>query len=161
MFGSRVIYRVLSENGYYDLAFNMVTRPEHPSFAWAIDFGLTTLPEQFNDPKVHSLVSLNHHCFCDISGWLYSCLAGIKFNPTARDIKNIDLSPCFAEKLNFAEASRGDFKVKWERKENAVFINVDFKDNYHGTIKLPKGYVFENGETQATLKCGTFKAIKE
>ncbi len=165
MFGSRVIYRVLSENGYYDLAFNMVTRPEHPSFAWAIGIGLTTLPEQFIVPGFRPMTSLNHHCFCDISGWFYSCLAGIKFNPTARDVKNIDLAPCFVEKLNFAEASHksttGEFKVKWEREENGVLISIAFTGDFYGTVKLPKGYTFQNGETETELKCGTFKAIKK
>ncbi len=165
IFGSRVIYRVLSENGYYDLAFIMVTRPEHPSFAWAVGIGLTTLPEQFIIPGYRRMTSLNHHCFCDISGWFYNCLAGIKFNPTAKDIKHIDLTPCFVEKLNLVEASHksatGKFKVKWERKETEILITVTFTGDFYGTVKLPKGYVFENGKTQTELKCGTFKAIKE
>lgn len=165
MFGSRVIYRVLSENGYYDLAFNMVTRPEHPSFAWTISIGLTTLPEQFIVPGFRPMTSLNHHCFCDISGWFYNCLAGIKFNPTARDVKNIDLSPCFVEKLNFVEASHkntvGEFNIKWERNGNIITINFAFTGDFYGAIKLPKGYVFENGQTEKELKCGEFKVIKK
>lgn len=165
MFGSRVIYRVLSENGYYDLAFNMVTRPEFPSFAWAIGIGHTTLPEQFIEPGSRRMASHNHHCFCDISGWFYSCLAGIKFNPTARDIKNIDLSPCFAEKLGFAEASHkstvGEFSAKWERKGNDILISIAFTGDFYGTVKLPKGYAFENGKTEVKLKCGELKVIKK
>lgn len=164
MFGSRVIYRVLSENGYYDLAFNMVTRPEFPSFAWAINIGHTTLPEQFIEPGFMRMASHNHHCFCDISGWFYNCLAGIKVNPTARDIKNINLSPCFVEKLNYVEASRksavGEFKVKWERKESDILIHIAFTGEFYGTVKLPKGYVFENGNTETELKCTTLKVIK-
>ncbi len=164
MFGSRVIYRVLSENGYYDLAFNMVTKPEHPSFAWAIGIGLTTLPEQFIIPGFRPMTSLNHHCFGDISGWFYNCLAGIKFNPTARDIRNIDLAPCFVEKLNFVEATHtsptGEFKVRWERKENDILIDIAFTGDFYGTVKLPKGYTFENGNTEAELKCGVYKSIR-
>lgn len=160
MFGSRVIYRVLSENGHYDLAFNMVTRPENPSFAWAVNFGLTTLPEEFNDPEIFRLASLNHHAFGDISGWFYNCLAGIKINPTARDVKNIDLAPCFVEKLNFVEASHNDFKAKWERKENEILITAEFSGDYHGTVKLPNGYTFENGKTTAELTNGVYKVIK-
>ncbi len=165
MFGSRVIYRALSENGYYDLAFNMVTRPEFPSFAWAINIGHTTLPEQFIEPGFMRMASHNHHCFCDISGWFYNCLAGIKLNPTARDIKNIDLAPCFAEKLGFAEGSHknsvGEFKTRWERKDNGILISVDFTGEFYGTVKLPKGYSFENGKTETELKCGVLKVIKK
>ena len=165
MFGSRVIYRVLSENGLYDLAFNMVTRPEHPSFAWAINIGHTTLPEQFIVPGYCRMTSHNHHCFCDISGWFYNCLAGIKLNPTARDIKNVDLAPCFVEKLNLVEASRrgpvGEFKVKWERIDSSILLTVAFTGDYYGTVKLPEGYAFKDGASTTELKSGTFEIIKK
>jgi hypothetical protein len=59
------------------------------------------------------------------------------------------------------EATRCDLKVKWERKENNILLNIAFENDYHGTIKLPKGYAFENGETTTPLKLGTFKAIKK
>ena len=47
MLGGRVIYRVLAENGYIDLAYNMIVRPDYPSYGNWIKRGATTLWEGF------------------------------------------------------------------------------------------------------------------
>ena len=58
--GGRVIYRVLAENGYVDLAYNMIVCPDYPSYGNWIKRGATTLWEGFH-PEGGRVLSLNHH----------------------------------------------------------------------------------------------------
>lgn len=66
--GGRVIFRVLAENGYADLALKMIIRPDFPSFGNWIIKGATTLWEDFrrDGDVIHSR---NHHFWGDISAW--------------------------------------------------------------------------------------------
>ena len=45
--GGRVLFHVLTEFGYSDLAFSMITRPDYPSYGNWIARGATTLWEVF------------------------------------------------------------------------------------------------------------------
>ena len=62
--GGRVIFHVLSDFGYSDLAFHMITREDYPSYGNWIKRGATTLWENFLPDGVSSM---NHHFWGDIS----------------------------------------------------------------------------------------------
>ncbi|MGN0493528.1 MAG: family 78 glycoside hydrolase catalytic domain, partial [Acutalibacteraceae bacterium] len=101
--GGRVIYRVLAENGEVDLAYNMIVRPDYPSYGNWVKRGATTLWEAFH-PENGPVLSLNHHFWGDVSAWFYTYLAGMRINPTGKDITNVDIKPLFPEKLNQVSA---------------------------------------------------------
>lgn len=61
--GGRVIFHVLSEYGYTDLALKMIIRLDYPSYGNWIERGATTLWENFNPEFVNSP---NHHFFWGI-----------------------------------------------------------------------------------------------
>lgn len=126
--GARIMFHLLSAYGEYELAYKMITRPEWPSYGHFIEQGLTALPESFF-PEYEDCDSLNHHFFGDIANWFISNVAGIKYNPDGKSFNKVIISPCFIEKLTFAEASLetpfGKVAVKWERKGNEVKIYTD------------------------------------
>ena len=159
--GGRVIYRVLAENGYIDLAYNMIVRPDYPSYGNWVKRGATTLWESFQ-PEGGRVLSLNHHFWGDISAWFYTYLAGIKINPTGRDVTNVDIAPLFPEKLNSVSAHyntpNGRISVAWERAdENSVVLKITAAEKLHGKILLPAGFAFEDGTHEAELKSGEYK----
>ena len=162
--GGRVIYRVLAENGYIDLAYNMIVRPDYPSYGNWIKRGATTLWEGFY-PDGGRVLSLNHHFWGDISAWFYTYLAGIKINPTGRDVTNVDIAPLFPEKLNSVcahyDTPKGGISVSWERvDENSVVLKITAAEKLHGKILLPEGFTFEDGTHEAELKSGEFAIRK-
>ena len=159
--GGRVIYRVLAENGYIDLAYNMIVRPDYPSYGNWVKRGATTLWESFQ-PDGGRVLSLNHHFWGDISAWFYTYLAGIKINPKGRDVTNVDIAPLFPEKLNSVSAHyntpNGRISVAWERAdENSVVLKITAAEKLHGKILLPAGFAFEDGTHEAVLKSGEYK----
>ena len=158
--GGRVIYRVLAENGYIDLAYNMIVRPDYPSYGNWVKRGATTLWESFQ-PEGGRVLSLNHHFWGDISAWFYTYLAGIKINPTGKDVTNVDIAPLFPEKINSVSAHydtpNGRISVAWERTdENSVVLKITAAEKLHGKILLPAGFAFEDGTHEAELKSGEY-----
>lgn len=155
--GARVIFRILAENGYADLAYKMITRPEHPSYGNWIKRGATNLWEAFWD-EGGRILSMNHHFWGDVSAWFYTYLAGINVNPTVKDVYNLDIIPCFINELNCVSAKHklpyGEIRVNWQREGNKIEFVVDYPNMAHGKLILKDGYTTKNGETQIELRQG-------
>lgn len=161
--GGRVLYRVLAENGEVDLAYNMITRPDFPSYGNWVKRGSTTLRESFL-PKDDAVDSLNHHFWGDVSAWFYTYLAGMRINPTGKDITNVDIKPLFPEKLDSVNAYHnlpdGKIDVAWERGTDGIALKIDTAEKLHGKIALPCGYVFADGTAEKNLKSGNYRIVK-
>lgn len=158
--GGRVIFHVLSENGAADLAYEMITRSDFPSYGNWIKRGATTLWEGFH-PEGGYVDSLNHHFWGDISHWFISAIAGIRVNPNVEDANYFEVKPNFIEKLQNASAWHsapcGKISVSWERKgENTVELTVEADNAMHGQIILPAGYKFADGSALKPLAGGCY-----
>ena len=81
LLGSRAILNALSENGYPDLAWQLASKKEFPSWGWWIANGATTLYENWNLEAGRDL-SMNHIMFGDIGAWYYKTLGGIHVDET-------------------------------------------------------------------------------
>ena len=161
--GGRVIYRVLAENGEVDLAYNMIVRPDYPSYGNWVKRGATTLWESFQ-PENGRVLSLNHHFWGDISAWFYTYLAGMRINPTGKDVANVDIMPLFPEKLNSVSAYHdlrdGRISVNWERtNERSITLKIESAEKLHGKIVLPKGFIFDDGFKEKELASGEYILI--
>ena len=136
--GARVLFRVLAENGYTELAHRLITQDGFPSYKYWLDQGATSLWEAFHEVKEGSLLrkdggrmlSLNHHFWGDISAWFYRYILGIRINPDGTDANYIEIYPCEIPSISFAEGTyenqNGSINVKWYRDERGS-IDVHFK----------------------------------
>ena len=162
--GNRVIFRVLADNGYADLAFKMITRPDWPSFGYLIEQGSTTLWETFTlkEDGTYAL-SRNHHFWGDVSAWFYTYLGGIRINPTGKDFKNVNIKPCFVSALNEVTASHltesGEIFVQWKRTGAEIQLDIKVPKTVYGEIVLPEGYEFKGGDKKLPLESGTYIAF--
>lgn len=148
--GGKVIFHVLAENGYTELAYKMITRPEHPSYGNWIKRGATTLWEAFWQ-EGNKILSMNHHFWGDVSAWFYMHLAGIKVNPTANDIKNINIEPHFIKDVGNVNATHetplGNVNVEWQKQDSLVTIKIELPDKCYGKLSLFDGYTDEKGHS--------------
>ncbi|MCL2361367.1 MAG: glycoside hydrolase family 78 protein [Defluviitaleaceae bacterium] len=121
--GARVIFHVLTAFGHSNLAFKMITQPTYPSYGNWVARGATTLWEHFH-PEGGPVYSQNHHFFGDISAWFIKRIAGIQYNPTGKNHKEVLIKPDYIGCLDYAEAFHitpyGKIEVKWERKPEGV-----------------------------------------
>lgn len=161
--GGRVLFRVLCDNGYEELAFKMIVRPDFPSYGNLIARGATTLWEFF-DPEGGKIDSLNHHFWGDISAWFYRYLAGMNINPTAKDVDHVDIEPVFIDGLNNITAEHilpaGKLTVDIKREEYKVTLTITCPETVYGKIKLPYNWIFQNETRVAELASGEYIIFK-
>lgn len=136
--GAKVLYRVLSDNGYADLAYKMITQKTFPSYSYIIEQGATTLWECFVEvDKGANVSSLNHHFWGDVSAWFYRCLAGININPDLQDPYRIVVAPKYVSGID---------SVCIEREYLGEKIKVEWKKNgekFELSVKAPKHFKIE------------------
>ena len=155
--GLRVLFHVLSDFDEADLAYEMITRPDFPSYGNWVVRGATSLWEDFQ-PEGSDAASLNHHFFGDVSSWFIQSVAGIVPNPRADDVSELLIAPHFIEKLTHAEAKytavAGEVLVKWRRTGNDVLLNVTAPQKMKGIIQMPKGWEFDDARSMIPLVSG-------
>lgn len=159
--GGRYLFHVLSEFGYNDLAFSMITKPDYPSYGNWIERGATTLWEEFQ-PEGGPIHSKNHHFWGDVSHWFISCVSGIQYGR-----KNgkafLEIKPAFIEQLEWAEgwhqSPEGKIHVRWEKDQGEINLSLEIPVSLEGNILLPDGAVFEDGSKQRPVRSGKYPII--
>lgn len=138
--GGRVIFRVLCDYGYQDLAFQMIVRPDEPSYGYMIERGYTALAEDI----YFKPASFNHHFWGDIAALMIEYFAGIRINPTTDNIRNVLLMPTFPSQLDFAKASHtlldGEISAGWRREGDSILFSYEAPDTLTVTVQAPVGY---------------------
>ena len=160
--GGRVLFRVLSQFGYTDLAFRMVVTDRYPSYGSWIAQGATSLWEDFL-PVNAKPNSRNHHFWGDISGWMIECLAGIAVNPHETDCREIELRPHFPAGLDSASAYHilpaGKVSSAWVRKGDEIEWTVEIPDGCSGMLLLDAAWQFDNGCRFQNAASGVYRLL--
>ena len=166
MLGLRVLFHALSDCGRGDLAYQMITRDDFPSYGMFVKRGLTSLPENFlPDERRDNPDSLNHHFFGDIVSWFIQRVVGLRVNSYGRGANDFEICPDFLDALSFAAAAYdapcGHISVRWEKTDAGVTLSVAVPDGACGRIVLPKGYAFAaDGSASGVLESGTYTVLR-
>lgn len=157
--GIRVVFRVLCDYGYEDLAYKMITRPDAPSYGFMIESGYTTLSECL----VPAERSFNHHYFGDISALMIEYFGGIRINPELKGADTIAIKPVFPEKLSYVsvwhDSVKGKISVDWKKENNKICLELVVPDGITGDVEAPNGYTV-NGQEKIAAKTGRFEFVK-
>ncbi len=138
-FMSYFIYPELSNNGYNDLALDMLRSSDYPGLAWSItEFDATSVWEKFTyDKEERENRSLNHHAMNHPSGWLLTHIAGIKVSH-----ENITLEPYIPKDLDRAKATidthKGSISSSWRKQAGKVLWTVSVPANRTAVVIFPK-----------------------
>ena len=150
--GGYVLFNVLAENGYADLAYRLITQTAPPSYGYLASIGETTLWENmydFGDSNSNvylkngmPIQSLNHHFWGFVYTYFAKYVGGLSYNPNGNDISYAEVKPCFISALSYAETSYesplGKVFVKWEKQEGGkTFVHVVVPQGM--TVKLSVG----------------------
>lgn len=123
---ARYVLEMLSDYGYVDDAFRIMTRETYPSFGYMIQNGATTIWERFELKKNSGMNSHNHPMYGAVGAWFYSRIAGL--TPIADGWKQFAVSPKIPTDLLSAKAQlktvRGDVCVQWFRRYGKLNIQV-------------------------------------
>jgi len=156
--GTPYLCHVLSDNGYTDVAYDLLLQESYPSWLYPVKMGATTIWERWDGEKTDStfqdpgMNSFNHYAYGAIGDWMYQVSAGIE--TMAPGYKHIIIQPHPTKKLTYSRASfespYGKIASGWERKDGKMIVKVSIPANTTATIILPAvsaDKVTEGGKT--------------
>lgn len=143
------LMEMLTEYGYVDTAWELLTREEYPSWGYMMQNGATTVWERFERKKSHGMNSHCHPMYGAVGKWFYSHIAGIQ--PLEAGYQSILIRPYLPKKLLYAQATvdtcKGDVSVKWEKAYEKTHLLVDVPTGTQARIVL--------GDKEDWVKGGT------
>ena len=150
IFGTRLLFETLSDNGLTDLALEMLDQTTFPSFGWWIAQGATTTWEQWNGQA-----SRNHPMFGGGLVWLYSRLAGLRLDDSHPMSRHFVIRPCIPKKMQWVKFSRetvyGRLTINWHKEGDKVRMQVTLPSGCSADVYVPEG----QGYAKRTVLSGT------
>lgn len=146
--GTPILLHALSENGYTDVAFNLLLQEEFPSWLYSVNKGATTMWEHWNSIKEDGsfwaigMNSFNHYAYGAVFDWIFGVVCGIK--PTKPGYEEVTLCPNPDKRLSWIDTSfesvNGEIRVHWYYKADIVYYEFDIPKGINARVKLPSGY---------------------
>lgn len=156
LLGSKFMLPVLTQYGYAEAAYKMVTKEEIPSWGAFIKMGYTTLPEAWTVSDASKDASLNHVFLGDVSDWMTKAIAGISFDDRQRGYGHIVIQPHFVNDLTWAKgeyrSNKGLIKSEWKRNGNMIELTVTIPANTIATVFANKVQVISSGVHTFAIK---------
>ncbi|MCE1199265.1 MAG: glycoside hydrolase family 78 protein [Marinilabiliales bacterium] len=144
--GTPLLCQSLADYGYADLAFQLLTNKEYPSWLYPVTQGATTIWERwdgqkpdgtFQDPKMNSF---NHYAYGAIGDWLYGYVAGIRPDPESPGYHHFFLNPHAGGGLTHAEATLetryGKIISSWRLAEGQMVLDCTVPENSYATLQV-------------------------
>jgi alpha-L-rhamnosidase len=143
--GTPFLCHVLTQNGYTDVAYDLLLQESYPSWLYPVRMGATTIWERWDGQKTDStfqdagMNSFNHYAYGAIGDWMYRVSAGIETKTPG--YRNLLIQPKVTEKMNLSKASfesaYGKVVSGWERSDGKVYYSIEIPANADATIVLP------------------------
>ena len=135
---TKYIYDVLTQYGYIDDAWKLITRLEYPSLGFMLANGATSIWERFEDKENSQMNSHNHPMYGAVGSWFYEYIAGIK--PIEKGFDTFLIKPHFPKELRFVQACvdtvKGKVYVKWTKKNGKIDVCFDIPFGCEAVLNL-------------------------
>ena len=136
--GNRYLFQALARNNENDVMYKMNNHYDTPGYGFQIQFGLTTLTEQWDPRKGNSW---NHFMMGQIEEWFYRSLAGIVPDSKNPGFKHFFIQPEIVGDMTFVKASYnsvyGKIVSEWEVKKDVIDFKLEIPVNTNATVVLP------------------------
>lgn len=147
--GYRYLLRVLEQEGYSRLIFDMNSKRDVPGYGYQLSKGATSLTESWAGLRD---VSNNHMMLGHLMEWFFSGIGGIRQMPGSKAYDHIFISPEIVGDITWAETSflsvHGVISSSWKISGNDFSLKVSIPANCRATISIPQSdpdKIIENG----------------
>lgn len=142
VFGTRLLFETLTEEGMGDLAYAAMDKRDSPSFGWWVEQGSHTMWECWDSGGYTNTPSYIHPMFGGGLTWLYRDVAGMRTDPSAPGYRHIIFKPVPWPELTWAEYSTGTpygrAGIRWDIGPDGVMTcKVEVPVGSHATLWLP------------------------
>ena len=138
---TRYMMDALTQWGYLEDAWALITRETYPSWGFMLQNEATTVWERFELKKNPGMNSHNHPMFGAVGYWFYAYLAGVK--PLEAGWKRVAIHPYMPKNLLSAQATvetpRGDVSVRWVKRYGQAHLYVQIPCGAQADVTLPQG----------------------
>ena len=137
--GNRYLFRVLADNGYEEVLYEMLNHYDAPGYGFQLAYGVTTLTEQWDPSKGNSW---NHFMMGQLEEWLYAYLAGIQ-SANYSGFREIRFAPQVPGDMTYARGTHetlyGKISAGWQLRGKNWTYTVEVPVNCTATVVLPAG----------------------
>ena len=135
---SRYILDALTEHGYVEDAWKLMTRTEYPSLGYMISQEATTVWERFELMKNSVMNSHNHPMYAPADYWMFAHLAGVK--PIGKGWTECEIHPYIPNNLNSTQANietpLGMVCVRWTKRYEKINLQVQIPFGMKARIRF-------------------------
>jgi alpha-L-rhamnosidase len=139
--GTKYLFDYLPEASP-DLAYDIATKTDYPSYGYMIANGATTLWELWQKREGPSMNSHNHPMFGTIGKYFYAKLAGIETGEGGEGYSKVLIRPQVVRDLHWAEGSfdtmRGKVSSSWKREDGLLALDVIIPFGSDAEVRIPK-----------------------
>ena len=144
LLGTSHLCHVLSDNGFIDVAYDLLLQKTFPSWLYPVTQGATTIWERWDGQRPDGtfqnkgMNSFNHYAYGAIGDWMYRVSAGL--DTKSPGYRHLLLKPYPTQKLEFSkatfESAYGTVTSGWERKDGKILVNLVVPPNAKATVVL-------------------------
>ncbi len=153
--GAPYILYALSDNGYANVAYDLLLQNEYPSWLYEVEHGATSIWEHWDGIKddgsfwSKDMNSYNHYAYGSVMDWVYSVASGIKAVEEKPGFEEILIAPKASRKMGWLTVSLdtayGTVVSKWCCTNNSVRYEISVP--VKSTIVIDdKAYNVEKGD---------------
>lgn len=133
---TRYLLDALTEYGYVEDAWRLMTREDYPSFGYMLQNEATTIWERFELKKSSNMNSHNHPMYGSVGYWFYAYLAGVR--PVSCGFRSMEIRPVFPRHLLSVNAQVetvcGNVVVRWVRRYGKAYLYVTLPFSTEATV---------------------------
>ena len=155
--GTPYLLHALSENGYADIAWNLLLQERFPSWLFSVNMGATTTWEHWDGIDENGRLwsvgmnSFNHYAYGAVCDWIYGVAAGINPVEDGAGYRKIRIQPVPDARLGHLRAGidtrAGRVESAWRYKDGMIEYEITVPQGAVAQIILPQGghYTVEGG----------------
>ena len=147
--GTPYLLHSLSENGYADVAFDLLFQEEFPSWLFSVNQGATTIWEHWDGMKPDGSLwsadmnSFNHYAYGSVYDWIFGVAAGIKVFDDGAGYSHIRIKPHIDRRFGFLKAGIdtrcGTISSYWYFQGDKIHFEFEIPRKTTAEIVLPNG----------------------
>ncbi|MDR1465008.1 MAG: glycoside hydrolase family 78 protein [Oscillospiraceae bacterium] len=158
--GTPYLLHALSENGYTQLAYDLLLRTEYPSWLYPVTRGATTVWERWDGQRPDGsfqskgMNSFNHYAYGAVGDWLFGGAAGIRTDESQPGFTHIRFAPLTDSRLDYVsariETRHGTVASAWKREGGLILYTFEVPEGCTATADIG-GTVYQFGPGVKTV----------
>ncbi len=132
--GTPYLLHALSQNGYSELAYDLLLQEQFPSWLYSVKQGATTVWEHWDGKNdkgefwSKDMNSFNHYAYGSVADWVYEVGCGIRPVEESPGFKEVLIAPTPTDKLQHLcarlETRYGTVSSKWYHKDGKIRYEI-------------------------------------